>query len=186
MSVVESAREQLLSDGSWSVDLAHSAVEFRVKHMLIETVHGRFCDFEGWIFGGDDPSVAGTIRVASLDTLNGERDAYLRSPNVFDAERFPEIRFESVGMHLGRDGRHFALPGELTIKGVTRPILLAGELRGSAAPDESGERLALALRGELDRSDYRLARNQMLETSGVLVGDTVDLILELAAVRVDR
>ena len=185
MSVVESARKQLLSNGSWSVDLAHSAVEFRVKHMLIETVHGRFCDFEGWIVAGDDPSVAATINVASLETLNGERDAYLRSPNVFDADRFPEIRFESVGMHFDRDGRHFALPGELTIRGVTRPILLAGELRGSAADDESGERLALALCGQLDRADYGLVGNHVLDTGGVLVGDTVELILDVTAVRVD-
>ena len=185
MSVTESGKEQLLSNGSWSVDPAHSTFEFRVKHMLVETVHGRFRDFEGWIVGGDHPSVAGTINVASLETLNGERDAYLRSPNVFDAERFPEIRFESVGMHFDRDGRHFALPGELTIKGVTRPILLAGALHGTAADDESGERLALALRGQLDRADYGLVRNHMLETGGVLVGDTVDLILDVAAVRVD-
>jgi polyisoprenoid-binding protein YceI len=185
MSVVESAREQLLSSGSWSVDPAHSTVEFRVKHMMIQTVHGRFRDFEGVIVAGDDPSVLGSIRVASLETLNDERDAHLRSPDFFDVERFPEIGFRAVGMHFDRDGRHFALPGELTIKGVTRPILLDGELRGSIADDEYGERLALALHGQLDRSDYGLVWNRMLETGGVLVGETVDLTLDVAAVRVD-
>jgi polyisoprenoid-binding protein YceI len=185
MSVVESAREQLLSNGSWSVDPAHSTVEFRVKHMMIQTVHGRFRDFEGMIGAGDDPSVVGSIKVASLETLNDERDAHLRSSDFFDVERFPEISFNAVGMHFDRDGRHFALPGELTIKGVTRPILLDGELRGSVSDDEYGERLALALRGQLDRSDYGLVWNRMLETGGVLVGDVVDLTLEVAAVRVD-
>jgi len=185
MSVVESAREQLLSSGSWSVDPAHSTVEFRVKHMMIQTVHGRFRDFEGMIGAGDDPSVVGSIKVASLETLNDERDAHLRSPDFFDAEHFPEISFHSVAMHFDRDGRHFALPGELTIKGVTRPILLDGELRGSVSDDEYGDRLALALRGQLDRADYGLVWNRMLETGGVLVGDTVDLTLDVAAVRVD-
>jgi polyisoprenoid-binding protein YceI len=185
MSVVESAREQLLSSGSWSVDPAHSTVEFRVKHMMIQTVHGRFRDFEGTIVAGDDPSVVGSIKVVSLETLNDERDAHLRSPDFFDVEHFPEIRFHSVGMHFDRDGRHFALPGELTIKGVTRAILLDGELRGSVSDDEYGERLALALHGQLDRSDYGLVWNRMLETGGVLVGDTVDLTLDVAAVQVD-
>jgi polyisoprenoid-binding protein YceI len=184
MSVVESAREQLLSSGSWSVDPAHSTVEFGVRHMMIQTVHGRFRDFEGTIAAGDDPSVAGSIKVASLETLNRERDAHLRSPDFFDAERFPEISFLSVGMHFDRDGRHFALPGELTIRGVTRPILLSGELRGSLADDESGERLGLLLRAQLHRSDYGLVWSRMLETGGVLVGEIVDLTLDVAAVRV--
>ena len=184
MSVVESAREQLLSNGSWSVDPAHSTVEFRVQHMMVQTVHGRFRDFEGMIGAGDDPSVVGSIKVASLETLNDERDAHLRSPDFFDVERFPEISFRAVGMHFDRDGRHFALPGELTIKGVTRPILLDGELRGSVSDGEFGERLALALRGQLDRSDYGLVWNRLLETGGVLVGETVDLTLDVAAVRV--
>jgi polyisoprenoid-binding protein YceI len=185
MSIVESAREQLLSSGSWSVDPAHSTVEFRVKHMMIQTVHGRFRDFEGAIAAGDDPSVVGSIQVASLETLNDERDAHLRSPDFFDVERFPEIGFRAVEIYFDRDGRHFALPGELTIKGVTRPILLDGELRGSISDDEYGERLALALRGQLDRSDYGLVWNRMLETGGVLVGETVDLALDVAAVRVE-
>ena len=100
MSVVESAREQLLTSGLWSVDPAHSTVEFGVKHMMIQTVHGRFRDFEGTIVAGEDPSVAGSIKVVSLETLNDERDAHLRSSDFFDAEQFPEISFHSVGMHF--------------------------------------------------------------------------------------
>ena len=184
MSVVENTKEQLLSSGVWSIDPSHSTVEFRVKHMMIQTVRGRFRDFEGSIIAGEDPAVAGSISVASLETLNDERDAHLRSPDFFDIERFPQIDFHAVGMHFDRDGRHFALPGELTIRGVTRPILLNGELRGSATDDEYGERLALGLSGQLDRSDYGLAWNRMLETGGLLVGDTVDLTLDISAVRV--
>jgi polyisoprenoid-binding protein YceI len=183
MSVVENAKEQLLSSGSWSVDPAHSTVEFRVEYMMIQTVRGRFRDFEGAIVAGDEPSVVGSIKVASLETLHDERDAHLRSADFFDVERFPEISFRSGGMLFNGDGSHFALPGELTIKGVTRPIMLAGRLRGSDADNDHGQRLALSLRGRLDRSDYGLVWNRMLETGGLLVGDTVDLLLDVAAVR---
>jgi polyisoprenoid-binding protein YceI len=183
MSVVEHAKEQLVSSGSWSVDRAHSTVEFCVKHMMIQTVRGRFRDFEGVIVAGDEPSAVGSIKVASLETLHDERDAHLRSPDFFDVERFPEIGFRSGGMQFNGDGSHFVLPGELTIKGVTRPIMLEGELRGTVADNQNGQRLALALRGQLDRSDYGLVWNRMLETGGMLVGDTVDLLLDVAAVR---
>ena len=180
MSVVENAREQLLSNGTWSVDPGRSAVEFRVKHMLIQTVKGRFRDFDGAIVAGPRPTVSGSIRVASLETPDEELDAHLRSPVFFDVERHPEICFEARGMRFNGDETSFALPGELTIKGVTRPITLAGTV---LAPGD--ETIALALRGQLDRSDYGLVWNRMLETGGVLVGDTVDLALDVAAVRVD-
>jgi polyisoprenoid-binding protein YceI len=185
MSVVESASGQSLSNGSWSVDPAHSTIEFRVKHMMIQTVHGRFRDFEGAIVAGDAPSVIGSIKVASLETLNDERDARLRSPDFFEVERFPEISFRAGAMQFNGDGRHFSLAGELTIKGVTRPITLHGELRGGVDDEELGQRVAVLLRGQLHRSDFGLVWNRMLETGGVLVGDTVDLSLDVAAVRVD-
>ena len=181
MSVVQNAKEQLLSSGSWSVDPAHSTVEFRVKHMLIQTVKGRFHDFDGAIVAGPRPTVSGSIRVASLKTPEEELDAHLRSADFFDVERHPEMSFEGRGMLFNGDDTSFALPGELTIKGVTRPIALDGTV---LVPD-GGETIALALRGQLDRSDYGLVWNRLLETGGVLVGDTVDLILDVAAVRVD-
>jgi polyisoprenoid-binding protein YceI len=185
MSVVENANGHLLSSGSWSVDPAHSTVEFRVKHMVIKTVAGRFREFEGSIVAGGEPSVYGTIGVASLETLHEELDAHLRSPDFFDAERYPEITFHAGGIQSNGDGRHFALSGELTIKGVTRPIALGGELAGAVLGADGRERIALALRGQLNRSDYGLVWNRVFETGNVLVGDTVDLLLDIAAVRAD-
>ena len=185
MSVVENAKEQLLSGGSWSVDPAHSTIEFRVKHMVIQTVKGRFRDFDGAIVAGEEPSVSGSIRVASLETLQAERDAHLCSADFFDAERYPEIAFQAAGMQFNGDGSHFALSGELTIKGVTRPIVLDGELHGTVVDGDGRDRVALALRGQLDRSDYGLVWNRVLETGSLLVGDTVDLVLDVAAVRAD-
>jgi polyisoprenoid-binding protein YceI len=183
MSVVESAIEQLLSSGTWTVDPAHSAVEFRVKHMVIQTVKGRFRDFDGAIVVGAEPTISGSIRVASLDTLHEERDAHLRSSDFFDAERHPEIRFEATGLQFEGDDGRFTLPGELTMKGVTRPITLDGELRGIGLARDGSERIALALRGQLDRSDYGLTWNRLLDRGNVLVGDTVELLLDVAAVR---
>ena len=185
MSVVENAREQLLSSGSWLVDPAHSAVEFRVKHMVIQTVKGRFRDFGGGIVAGAEPAISGWIRAASLETLHEERDAHLRSPDFFDVERHPEITFEANGLQFdGEDGR-FSLPGELTIKGVTRPITLDGELHGTVLIPDGNDRLALALRGQLQRSDYGLVWNRLLEAGNVVVGETVDLVLDITAVRID-
>jgi polyisoprenoid-binding protein YceI len=184
MSLVESAREQLLSSGSWTVDPAHSTIEFRVKHMVIQTVRGRFRDFDGAIVAGEEPSVSGTIKVASLETLHEERDAHLRSPDFFDVERHPEIVFHAGAIEFNGDARRFALAGELTIKGISRPLTLEGEVGGSVEAD-GRERLALALHGQLNRADYGLVWNRVLETGNLVVGDTVDLRLDIAAVRVD-
>jgi polyisoprenoid-binding protein YceI len=184
MSVVENAKEELLSSGAWSVDPAHSTIGFRVKHMMIQTVRGRFRDFEGALVAGDEPSICGSIRVASLETLQEDRDAHLCSADFFDAEQYPEIAFEAAEMQFNGDDRHFGLAGDLTIKGVTRPIVLDGVLHGVVADADGRERVALSLRGQLDRSDYGLVWNRVLETGGVLVGETVDLVLDVAAVRV--
>lgn len=182
MSIVENAQRKLLSSGSWFVDPTHSIVEFRVKHLVIQTVSGRFRDFDGAIVGGSAPIVFGSIRVASLDTLHEERDAHLRSPDFFDADRYPVISF-SAGVRSNGDDRAFALSGELTIKGITRPITLDGEFGGVVVDDDGRERIALTLQGRLDRSDYGLVWNKVVEAGNVLVGDTVDLLLDVAAVR---
>jgi polyisoprenoid-binding protein YceI len=185
MSVVENASRQLLSSGSWQVDPVHSAIEFRVKHMVIETVKGRFRDFDGAVVAGAAPSVRASIRAASLDTLNEERDEHLRSADFFDVERHPEITFEANTFRFNGDNGRFALPGELTIKGVTRPLTLDGEFLGAGFDLEGSELLALALHAQLERSDFGLVWNRILETGGLRVGNTVELALELSAVRVD-
>ena len=185
MSIVENAKEQLLPSGLWSVDPAHSAIEFRVKYMVLQTVKGRFRDFDGAIVGGAKPTVYGSIRVASLDTLHTERDAHLRSRDFFDVERYPEITFEANTFRFNGDNGRFALPGELTIKGVTRPLTLDGEFRGAGFDLEGSERVALALHTQLERSDFGLVWNRILETGGLRVGNTVELALDLSAVRVD-
>jgi polyisoprenoid-binding protein YceI len=185
MSVAENTGAQLLAAGSWQVDPVHSVVEFRVRHMMIATVKGRFRDFDGEIGASEVPSVAGAIRVASLETLDARRDEHLRSPDFFDAERFPEITFEAGVIEFDGDDRRFLVPGELTIKDVTRPVLLDGMFQGVGIHPDGGERIAFGLRGELDRTDFGLVWNRALETGGVLVGNTVELALDVSAVRAE-
>jgi polyisoprenoid-binding protein YceI len=185
MSVVENGNAQMLLNGSWQVDPAHSAVEFRVRHLMIATIKGRFRDFDGAIVPGEAPTVAGSIRVASVDTFDEQRDEYLRSPDFFDVERYPEITFRSSAIQLNGDDRRFVVGGELTMKEVTRPVMLDGVFRGAAPQPDDGERIALELRGELDRTDFGLSWNRALETGGVLFGNAVELALDVSAVRVD-
>jgi polyisoprenoid-binding protein YceI len=185
MSVAESAGAQMLATGSWQVDPVHSVVEFRVRHMMIATVKGRFRDFDGAIVSGEAPSIVGSIRVASLETLDGRRDEHLRSPDFFDVERFPEITFAASEIQLNGDDQRFVVPGELTIKDVTRAVPLDGVFHGAGVHPDGGERIAFGLRGELDRTDFGLVWNRALETGGMLVGNTVELALDVSAVRAE-
>ena len=184
MSVIESTKEQLTSNSAWSIDAAHSTIEFRVKHMVIQTVSGRFRDFEGTLVTGDDPLIVGRINVASLETMHDGRDEHLRSTDFFDVERFPEITFEAGALEFNGTGDHFMLPGKLTIKSVARPITLDGEVVGIVVDADGRDRIALSLRGRIDRGEFGLTWNRLLETGSLVVGDSVDLNLDIAAVRV--
>jgi polyisoprenoid-binding protein YceI len=149
---------------------------------MIESVKGRFLDFDGAIEAGQAPSIVGSIRVASLNTHHNERDMHLRSADFFDAERYPEMLFSSRRIDLAEDGS-LDVVGELTIKEITRPVQLAGMFHGVGVDVDGSERIAFELSGELDRLDYGLTWNRLLETGGIMVGNTVELALDVAAVR---
>jgi polyisoprenoid-binding protein YceI len=176
------ARNPFGADGTWRVDPEHSSIEFRVRHLMIESVRGRFLDFDGTIESGEAPLVVATIQASSLQTNHEERDAHLRSPDFLDVDRHPEIRFESTSIDLAVDGA-VTLAGDLTIKEVTRPFELVGAYQGSRTGLDGLTRIAFDLRGELNRLDYGLNWNRMLEAGGILVGNTVELLLDVAAVR---
>jgi len=174
--------DQLLAAGTWRVDRTHSVVGFRVKHLMIETVAGRFHGFDGLIDGGEKPSIVGSVRPGSLDTGHPERDRHLRSPDFFDVDRYPEILFVSSEVYFRVDGL-LVVAADLTIKALTRPIELLGVFRGGGVGLDGSERIAFDLRGQLDRADYGLTWNRVLETGGFLVGNTVELQIGVAAVR---
>jgi polyisoprenoid-binding protein YceI len=170
--------------GTWTVDPAHSSIEFRVKHMMISTVRGRFGEFEGTIEAAPDyhdSKVRGTIEAASIDTNEPRRDEHLRSADFFDVERHPQIVFESTGIEHLEKG-NFRVEGQLTMHGETHPVVFEVTVHGVTAGPEGHDRVGLEARGTLSRGEFGLRWQQALETGGVLVGDEVRVVAGIAAV----
>lgn len=171
--------------GTWQVDPAHSSVEFAIKHMMISTVRGRFKEFEGRIIAAEDIAnsrASGVVKTASIDTNQADRDAHLRSPEFFEAERYPEMRFESTRIEpLG--GPRFLVVGQLTIKDATREIALETTVEGAERDPWGNERVGMRSRGTISRKNFGLAWNQALETGRVVVGDEVTILIEISAVK---
>ena len=171
--------------GTWTVDPAHSSIEFRIKHMMVSTVRGRFDDFEGTVEAAPDyhdSKVRGTLKTASIDTNEPSRDAHLRSPDFFDAENHPGISFESTAIeHLGKGD--YRVTGELTMHGETRPVVLEGTVHGIARDPWGNDRVGVELRGTISRGEFGLRWQQALETGGILLGDEVRIAADISAIR---
>ena len=170
---------------TWNIDNAHSSITFSVRHMVFAKVRGRFGGFSGKL--GLDPSDMTQLRVeaeidaASIDTGVADRDAHLRSPDFLDVESFPKLRFASSRVEkVGAD--RYRIHGELTIRGVTREVVLDAEYGGQATDPWGNQRTAFTASTSLDRRDFGLKWNQALEAGGVLVGERVDIELEVQAV----
>ncbi|MGH9272567.1 MAG: YceI family protein [Ilumatobacteraceae bacterium] len=171
--------------GTWTIDASHSSVGFSVRHMMVSKTRGRFSSFAGTIDVADDPSASTaevTIDVSSIDTRDAKRDDHLRSPDFFDASKHPQITFRSTALEPHGDDV-FRLVGDLTVKGITRPVTLDVEVGGVAQDPWGGTRVGFTASGTLDRSDFGLEWNAALETGGVLVGDKIKLDLDVEAVK---
>jgi polyisoprenoid-binding protein YceI len=170
--------------GIWAVDPAHSSVEFRVKHMMISTVRGRFGEFEGTIEAAPDyhqSKVRGTVKTASIDTNEPRRDDHLRSADFFDAEHHPEVGFESTAIeHQGKGD--YRVTGNLTMHGETRPVAFEATVHGVTHDPQGNDRVGLEVRGTISRGDFGLRWQQALETGGVVVGDEVRISADISAV----
>ena len=170
---------------TWKIDPAHSNVEFAVKHLMISTVKGLFTDVEGEIVIVEgDPSkssVSATLKAASIDTRTGQRDDHLRSADFLDAANFPEITFKST--RISGDESEFEVVGNLTIRGVTRPITLDVTNEGAGKDPWGGDRIAFSATTKLDRRDFGLTWNQAIEAGGVLVGNDVKISIDVQAVK---
>ncbi len=149
MSVVETTT--LIPAGTWAVDPVHTTIGFQVVDTtdLFSTINGRFTDFEGRLDGGDEPKVAGTIRVASLHTDNEQRNAHLTSPDFLDAEKYPEIRYESSAVEPLGDDR-FLVRGDLTVKETPFEVELEARVRGLGQGKAGDERLVLDAQGSFE------------------------------------
>ncbi len=173
-----------LTAGTWTVDPSHSTVGFTVRHLMISKVRGRFGTFSGSLTVAGDPlqsSVEATVDLASVDTDDEGRDTHLRGTDFFDVEQHPEMKFVSTGVK--EKGGHYALLGDLTIKGVTRHVEFDLDFEGVGRDPWGGTRAGFTARAEINRKDWGLEWNVALETGGVLVGEKVKIELEIEAVK---
>jgi polyisoprenoid-binding protein YceI len=171
---------------TWKIDPSHSAVGFSVRHMVVSKTRGRFLKWSGEIrFDPANPaasSVEVNIDPGSIDTADAQRDAHLRSADFFDVEKYPTASFRSTKVE-DHGGNRYSILGDLTIHGVTRPVVLEATYEGSGKDPWGGERAGFLASTSIDRRDFGLQWNQALETGGLLVGEKVDLTLEIEAIR---
>ena len=178
------ATRPALAAETWTIDPVHSEVGFRVRHFVSRTP-GRFKDFSGSITRDPaDPaksSVAFSIKATSIDTANEKRDNHLRSADFFDVETYPELTFRSKQV-VKTGGQGFQIVGDLNLHGVTREVVLGAELLGKGKDPWGQERIAFTAHTSVDRKDFGLRWNQLLEAGGVLVGEKVEIELEVQAI----
>jgi polyisoprenoid-binding protein YceI len=171
---------------TWNIDPSHSAIGFSVRHMVVSKTRGRFTSFRGQIaFDPDRPqdsSVQVTIDPASIDTADAQRDGHLKSADFFDVEKYPNATFKSTKVEdLGGD--KYRITGDLTVHGVTKPVSFDAVFEGAGKDPWGGERAGFNAALSIDRREFGLQWNKALETGGVLVGEKVELTLEVEAVK---
>jgi polyisoprenoid-binding protein YceI len=157
MSSVQTEQNQLVPTGSWAVDPVHSKIGFDVISLEnhVAAISGRFTEFEGTLTGGDEPRLAGVVQTASLNTDNEQRDADVRSADMLDVERFPEIRFESTAVeHV--EGDRYRVRGDLTIKETPVPVELDARVRGTGTDAWGNEKVAIRFDGAIQWGPTRV------------------------------
>ena len=172
--------------GSYTIDPTHSRIGFVARHAMVTKVRGSFNEFDGsGYFDAANPAnskLQVSINAASIDTRNADRDAHLRSNDFFDMETYPEITFVSTGVEqAGEDS--YRVTGDLTIKGVTRPVAVEFEYTGSAVDPYGNQRIGLEGTTSVNRKDWGVNWNAALEAGGVLVSESVTLEFDVSAIR---
>ena len=175
-----------MSQTKWAIDAVHSAITFKVKHLMISTVTGHFntCNLEVGTENNDFSSVRKiefTADVDSIDTNNEQRNAHLRSADFFNVEAHPQIKFS--GTHYEANSDNGNLTGELTIAGITKPITLNVDFGGLAKDPWGGERAGFTVTGKISRKEYGLTYNAATEAGGVVVGDEIKINAEIQLVK---
>lgn len=169
---------------TYVVDVPHSQVHFKVRHLMAFTVRGTFDDFAGQLAVDTEnkavTEVTAKVDTASIDTRNEKRNDHLKSADFFDVKIFPEMAF--VSKTVSGSGDDITLIGALTIKGITREVTLHGSFVGATVDPWGNNRVGFAATGEIDRRDFGLTWNKALETGGVMVGEIVEIGLEIEAI----
>jgi len=170
----------------WSIDASHSAIEFSVKHMMIANVRGSFHDFQASVVAdATDLTTAEidfTVDVASIDTRDAQRDGHLKSGDFFDAENFPKITFKSTQISRSNDNE-YTMAGDLAIHGVTQPVTFDVTFEGQGKDPWGNEKAGFSAKASVNRKDFGLNWNSVLETGGVLVGEQVKINVEIEALK---
>ncbi len=170
---------------NWIFDSSHSSIAFSVRHLMISKVRGSFGKWSGKLEHNEaDPTrskIEVRIDASSVDTREEKRDAHLRSPDFFDVATHPELVFTSTS--IAADGDGYVVRGDLTLHGVTRPVELAVESLGRGKDPWGNERVAFAAKTTINRRDFGLNWNQALETGGILVGEKVEIELDVQAIK---
>jgi polyisoprenoid-binding protein YceI len=168
--------------GTWTLDPVHTEIGFSVRHMMVSKVRGKFDKFTGTVTTATNPlesHAEAEIDLGSINTGNDQRDAHLRSNDFFDADTHTNMTFRSTGIRP--NGENFLVDGELTIRGVTKPVTLTVELGGIQADPYGGIRLGLTATGVINRHDFGVSWNAAIEGGGVVVADKVTITIEAEA-----
>ncbi|XID95268.1 YceI family protein [Paenibacillaceae bacterium WGS1546] len=171
-----------MAASTWILDKSHSGVTFSVRHMMITNVRGGFNEFDATVTADpaslSDLEASFSIEVASIDTKDEGRDGHLKSPDFFNAEQYPQITFKKTSL-VSKGGDDYALTGDLTIAGVTKPVTLNAEISGPAKDPWGNTKFGVVADGAINRSEFGLTWNAALETGGFLVGDAIKIHVEL-------
>jgi polyisoprenoid-binding protein YceI len=178
------ATETRLASGTWKIDRVHSHVGFAVKHMVVSTFRGAFEDYDGSLSVGEDgtPRLEGHVNVDSISAADENLKAHLTSPDFFDTERYPQIRFTSSAVRVG-DGGQIEVDGELEIKGNSRPVTARGSVSGPHVDIAGNDKIGVELEATVDRREYGLEWNAELPQGGEALGNDVRLDVSLELVR---
>jgi polyisoprenoid-binding protein YceI len=181
MSIIAETSATQIPAGTWAIDPVWSSLEFEVRKIGLIPIKGRVPGFTGTIEGGERPSIDGTVDASSITTFDETRDGHLHSPDFFDVERYPELRFESTAVDV--EAGELVISGNLTIKGTTKPVELRGSYLGAGADLAGNERIGVELETTVDRTDFGLNWNAPLPAGDFLLPNEVVLKATLAAVR---
>jgi polyisoprenoid-binding protein YceI len=169
--------------GTWDIDVTHSTVGFSVRHMMVSKVRGYFREFSAEIVTAEDPaqsSVTATVNMDSIDTRQEQRDAHIRSADFFDVGSHTEMSFRSTAVRA--NGADWTVEGDLTIKGITKPVTLELELNGFGPDGYGGTRAGFSAKTEISRKAFGVDIDMPMDGGGVVVGDKINVELEIEAV----
>ena len=185
MAELRTTQVEAPSAGVWKIDPAHNNVGFVARHLMVSKVHGRFTDVDGEIHIGETPEDSSAeirIDASSIDSGNPDRDAHLRSADFLDVENHPYLTFKSTKVEVAGD-TSLKLHGDLTIRGVTKPVVLDVDYDGVTDVPQMGTRAGFSATTEIDREQWGLTWNMALETGGVLVGKKVKIEIDVELVQ---